>query len=55
MNPEFVLVDNIIHQMMGDLYKMLKLFKGYPDTPTLTEAMTGTYKAECTQDVAHEI
>ena len=41
MDPEFVLMENIMHQMMGKLYQILKLSKGDPDTPNFPEAMKG--------------
>ena len=44
MDPEFVLMENIMHQMMGKLYQILKLSKGDPDTPTLIESITEPYQ-----------
>ena len=48
-------MENLMPQMMRKLYKILKLYKGDPVTPTLNEAMTGPYKAEfmhkTTQDI----
>ena len=46
MNPEFGLMENLMPQMIGKLSQMLKFSKEDPDTPTLTESMTGPYKAE---------
>ena len=45
MDPEIGLMDNLMPQIMGDLSQILVMSKGDPDTPILTEAMTGPYKA----------
>ena len=45
MDPDFVLMENIMPRTIGKLSQILKLSKGDPDTPTLTEAMKGPYKA----------
>ena len=45
MDPEFVLMDNIMPQIMGNISQILIMSKGDPDTPILNEAMTGPYKA----------
>ena len=37
MEPEFVFMDNIMPHMMGVISQMLKLSKGDPYIPTLTE------------------
>ena len=37
---------NLMPQMMGKLFQIIKLLNGYPQTPALTEAITGPYKAE---------
>ena len=46
MNPEFILVENLMLQMMEKIYQMINLSKGNPETPILTETMKGPYKAE---------
>ena len=55
MEPEFVLMDNIMHRMMGKLSQILKLYKGDPSTPTFSKAMTGPYKDEFIQDMTQDI
>ena len=37
--------------MMGKFYQMIKISKGDPDTPTLTEAMKVPYKVDFMQDM----
>ena len=41
IDPEFGLMENLMPQMMGNLFQIIKLSKGEPGTPTLTKAMTG--------------
>ena len=55
MDPEFGLMENIMHQMMGKISQTINIFKGYPDTPTLTESITGPYKADFMQAMTQEI
>ena len=40
---------NLMHQMIGEISQMFKLYKGDPDTPTFNESMTVPYKAEFMQ------
>ena len=54
-DPEFVLMDNIMPQMMGKLSRIISLSKGYPNIPPLTEEMTGPYKSEFMQTMTHNI
>ena len=54
-DPEFVLMDNIMPQMMGKLSRIISLSKGYPNIPPLTEEMTGPYKYEVMQTMTHNI
>ena len=42
-------------QMMGKLSQMINMSKGYPDTPILTETMTGPYKSEFIQAMTQDI
>ena len=44
MYPEFGFMDNLMLQIMGNISQILKLSKGDPDTPTLTESMTEPYQ-----------
>ena len=55
MEPEFVLTENLMPQMMGKLSKILKIYKGDPGTHTLTEATTGTYNPDFMQAMTQEI
>ena len=55
VDPQFVLMENIVHKMMGKIYQMIQLSKGDPDTSTLTEEITGPYKADFTQYMTQEI
>ena len=57
MDPEFGLMDNIMPQMMLNLSQILnlKLSKGDPGTPTLTDAVRGPYKAQFIQAMNQEI
>ena len=55
MDPEFGLMDNIMPQMMLNLSQILKLSKGDPGTPTLTDAIRGPYKAHFLQAMNQEI
>ena len=48
-------MDNIMPEMIGKLYKMLKMFKWYRDTPTLDESITGPYKDEFIQAMTQYI
>ena len=48
-------MENLMPQIMGKLSQMFKMNKGYPDPPTLTEAITGPYKAEFLQSMTQEI
>ena len=52
---DFGLVENFMHQMMGKLYKIVNLSKGYPDTPNWTESITGLYTYVFMQDMSQEI
>ena len=45
MYPDFVLMENLMPQIMGKLSQILKISNGDPDTPTLTEAIKGPYIA----------
>ena len=38
-------MENLMPQMMGNFSQMLKLYKGDPDSPTLTESITWPYNA----------
>ena len=42
-------------QIMGNLSQMLKLYKGDPDTPTLTESITGPYNSGFMQAMTQDI
>ena len=55
MYPDFVLMDNLMPQIMGKLSQIIKLSNGDPDTPTLTETMTGPYKDYFMQAMTHYI
>ena len=55
VNPEFGLKENTMPQMMGRLSQMIKIYKGYPDTPTLTEGITVPYKNEFMQAITQDI
>ena len=55
MYPEVGLVENLMPQMISKIYQMLKLSNGDTATPTLTEAMTGPYKAEVITDMTQDI
>ena len=55
MDPEIVLMDNLMPQIMRDLSQILIMSKGDPDTPILTEAMPGPYKAGFMQAMTQEI
>ena len=49
MDPELGFIENIMPQMMGKLPQILNIYNRYPGNPTLTEAITGIYKAEFMQ------
>ena len=53
MYPEFVLMYNIMPQIMVKLSQMLEMSQGDFDTPTLTEAITGPYNADFMQAMTH--
>ena len=55
MDPEFGFMENIMHQMVGKLSKMLNMSKRKNDIPTLTESMKGPYKAEFMHAINQEI
>ena len=55
MDPYFGLKNNIMPQMIGNIYQMPKLSKGYPGTPILNEAMIRTYKTEFIKAMNQEI
>ena len=44
-----------MHQMMRKLSQIIKLSKGYPDKPTLSESITLPYKDEFMQAITQEI
>ena len=48
-------MDNLMSQIMGKLSQILIMYKGDPDTPILTEAMTGHYKTEFMKAMNQEI
>ena len=45
MDPEFGFMDHLMPPMMRIHSQILKISKRDPDTPTLNEAIAGTYKA----------
>ena len=55
METYFGLMDNLMPQMIGKLSQMINLFKGDPDTLTLTEAIIVPYKAEFRQAMTQDI
>ena len=55
MDPEFGLMDNLMPHIMRNLSQILIMPKGDPDTPILTKAMTGPYKAVFMQAMNQEI
>ena len=55
METYFGLMDNLMPQMIGKLSQMINLFKGDPDTLTLTEAIIVPYKAEFRQAITQDI
>ena len=46
MDPDFVLMENIMPRTIGKLSQILKLSKGDSDTPNLTEEMAGPFKSD---------
>ena len=48
-------MDDLMSQIMGKLSQILIMYKGDPDTPILTEAMTGPYKDVFMQSMTQEI
>ena len=55
MDTEFGLMKNLMPQMIGNLYQIIKLSKGDPDAPTLIESIKGPYKANFTETTTQDI
>ena len=55
MDPEFGFMENIMLQMMGKIFQIIKLSKGYPDTPNSNKTISVPYKVEFTKATTQDI